>query len=242
MTAITDNLKKYFKSIEKLNPLTLDEEIDLATKAKNGDENALNKLIEHNLKIVVTIANKNKGRGIQIEDLIQQGNLGLYEAALRYDPTKGVRFSSFAATRILKSINHLIDTYGRIVRIPVNQEYERYKKIRDGKKVKNLSKVRLDNQIESKNSNKKEELINFILKIDADVDKSFDDEHNKKIIDSLLKTLNDRDKKIIKLYYGIDVESEMPTKDIAKNVGLTQVRVCQIINSTKNKFKKIINS
>ena len=74
----SESLDRYFKSIKNLDPLTKEEERDLARKAQAGSKAALNKLVQHNLKIVVTIANKNRGRGIDVDDLIQQGNIGLY--------------------------------------------------------------------------------------------------------------------------------------------------------------------
>ena len=132
----SESLDRYFKSIKDLNPLEKSEELELARKARAGDTRAFNKLITHNLKIVVTIANKNSNRGILVTDLIQQGNLGLIEAAKRFDPDNGVRFTSYAGTWILKFMNKLIDTCGRIVRIPVNKEIERFEAIKRGDKKK----------------------------------------------------------------------------------------------------------
>ena len=235
---ITDSLKNYFKDINKYEPLTLEEEQELAKRIKNGDSKALEKLIKHNLKIVIVIANKNRGRGIDVEDLIQQGNLGLYEAAIRYDGSKNVKFASFASTRILKMINQLIDQSGRIVRIPVNQEYERYLAIKRGEEVENISAVRIDEFAETKNSKRKEDVGSFILKTEADIDNKIEEEDVHYIVKKLLSSLKERDRKIIELYYGISSEKEVSTKDIAKQFGLTQVRVCQIINSAKLKFKK----
>ena len=137
----SNSIDKYFKSIRHLNPLTKEEESELATEIQKGCKKSLNKLIEHNLKIVVTIANKNMGRGIQVDDLIQQGNIGLLEAGLRFKPNSGIRFASFASTRILKLMNHLIDQCGRVVRIPVNQEYERYLSLKRGEEVENIKPV-----------------------------------------------------------------------------------------------------
>jgi len=105
----SDSLNRYFESIQDLNPLTREQEQELAVKIKEGCRASINTLVQHNLKIVVTIANRNVGRGILIDDLIQQGNIGLYEAALRFDPEHGVKFTSFARTRILKKMNELIE-------------------------------------------------------------------------------------------------------------------------------------
>ena len=234
----SESLERYFKSIKDLNPLLKEEELELAKKAQAGDRRSLNKLIEHNLKIVVTIANKNIGRGIEVDDLIQQGNLGLYDAALRFNPAANVRFATFAGTRVLKSMNKLIDTCGRIVRIPVNQEYKRYLSIKAGDDVENLNAIKIDDMISEDSERTKADA--GILSVGPTVEKIFEHEHFKITTTTLLETLKPRDKEIIKLYFGIDQEEAMPTKDIANEVGLTQIRVCQIINSTKKKLQSQI--
>lgn len=235
----SDSLEKYFKSIRNLNPLTKDEEIELAKKAQLGDRSAINKLVEHNLKIVVKIANKNIGRGIDVDDLIQQGNLGLYEAALRFDPSAGVRFASFAGTRVLKSMNSLIDTCGRAVRIPVNQEYKRYLAIKNGEEVENLNTVKLDDLVRGEESNSTI-ADTGILAVGASIDEEYEIEDLKVQSTSLLSCLKDRDREIIKLYFGIDQDEALSTSEIAEEVGLTQIRVCQIVKSAKEKMKKQI--
>ena len=227
-TTKSESLERYFKSIKDLNPLLKEEELALAVKAQKGDRRALNKLIEHNLKIVVTIANKNVGRGIEVDDLIQQGNLGLHDAALRFDPKANVRFATFAGTRVLKSMNQLIDTCGRIVRIPVNQEYKRYLAIKNGDDVENLNAVKIDDMVADDSDRTKADT--GILSVGPSVEETFNHEHFKVTTTSLLNTLKPRDRDIMKLYFGIDQEEAMPTKEIADEVGLTQIRVCQIIN------------
>lgn len=231
----SDSLDLYFKSIKDLDPLSKTEELDLARKIKKGNEAALHKLITHNLKIVVTIANKNRGRGIEVDDLIQEGNIGLHTAAFRFDPDVNVRFATFASTRILKSMNALIDTCGRIVRIPVNQEYQRYLAIRDGKEVKNINSIKIDDFISDESNTTKADMI---LSVDPTIDNDHDIEFFRKKVDSLLSKLKDRDVRIIKLYYGLGTGIEIPTKDIAKTVGLTQVRVCQILDAARKTLKR----
>ena len=233
----SESLTRYFKSIMDLNPLTKEVELELARKAIKGDTKSRDKLIKHNLKIVITIANKNIGRGILIDDLIQQGNIGLYEASLRFDPDQNVRFASFAGKRILKSINQLIDTCGRIVRIPVNQEYDRYLAKKAGKEVTNITPVKIDDFVR-RDENDGETKAGRILNVEPDVYVNFEQREFKDKIDKLLNTLSDRDRDIVKLYFGIDADEEVPTKDIAKEVGLTQIRVCQIIAASKKHLKK----
>ena len=238
-TQKSESLERYFKSIKNLNPLAKSEELELAKKAQAGDRRALNKLIEHNLKIVVTIANKNVGRGIDVDDLIQQGNLGLYNAAAKFDPEVGVRFATFAGTRILKMMNQLIDTCGRVVRIPVNQEYKRYLAIKNGEDVENLSSVKLDDFTQDDNGRSIADT--GIVATRPEIEQEFEMEDFRERTTSLLSNLESREREIVKLYFGIDKLDSMQTKDIAKEVGLTQIRVCQIINSAKKKLKASIS-
>lgn len=233
----TKSLSRYFSAIKDLNPLTKEEELQLGERAQAGDRSAINKLIEHNLKIVVKIANKNIGRGISVDDLIQQGNLGLYEAAIKYDPSVGVRFATFAGTRILKSMNSLIDTCGRAVRIPVNQEYKRYLAIKNGDDVENISSVELDKLIRDSD---KSIGTTGILATPSGIYEEYDKIDLKIRVTSALDVLSDRDREIIKMFYGIDREDSFSSSEIAAIVGLTQIRVCQIVKSAKDKMKNNI--
>lgn len=234
----SESLERYFKSIKNLDPLTKEEELELAAKIQEGSRAALNKLIEHNLKIVVTIANKNvvRDHNITVDDLIQQGNLGLYDAALRFKPDSGVRFASFAGMRVLKMMNALIDQCGRTVRIPVNQEYERYLKIKGGEEVENMSSVKLDDLMTTESDKTKAD--SSILAVYPEVEREFELEHFDVTVTSALSTLSERDQRIIKLRYGIGTESgeEMGTADIAEEIGISQVRVCQLIKEIKEKL------
>lgn len=238
----SESLNRYFKSIKNLNPLTKEEESELAVEIQKGNRAALNKLIEHNLKIVVTIANKNvvRDHNIPVDDLIQQGNLGLYEAALRFKPDSNVRFASFAGLRILKMMNSLIDQCGRVVRIPVNQEYERYLKIKNGEDVDNIGSIKLDDLTMSDSNKTKADT--GILAINPEIEREFELEHFDVTVSSMLKTLSERDQQIIKLRYGIGTDSgeEMSTSEIAEEIGISQVRVCQLLKDIKDKLASSI--
>tara|TARA_B100000287_G_scaffold294992_1_gene278307 strand:+ start:355 stop:1089 length:735 start_codon:yes stop_codon:yes gene_type:complete len=231
----SESLDRYFKSIKNLDPLTKAEEIDLARKAQAGSKAALNKLVQHNLKIVVTIANKNRGRGIDVDDLIQQGNIGLYEAVHRFDPDSNTRLASFASTRILKMMNELIDQCGRIVRLPVNQEYQRYLAIKNGEEVDNLNTVKMDDYMSSESTTTRAD---YITHVEPSINSDHDREFFRRKVNSLLSTLEDRDRTIIRLYYGLETGAEVPTKEIADRIGITQVRVCQILKAAKETLKE----
>ena len=225
----SNSIDKYFKSIRHLNPLTKEEESELATEIQKGCKKSLNKLIEHNLKIVVTIANKNMGRGIQVDDLIQQGNIGLLEAGVRFKPNSGIRFASFASTRILKLMNHLIDQCGRVVRIPVNQEYERYLSLKRGEEVENIKPVLLDDFIKGDQNKTMEDII--FLDIESDSGEDIN-------VETYMSILNDREREVINRTYGL-TDKRMTQKEIAEILGVSNVTISNIKKRAINKMKKL---
>jgi RNA polymerase primary sigma factor len=118
--AIDDPVKVYLKEIGRVPLLTPDEEIDLAVRIKNGDESAKKRLSEANLRLVVSIAKRYLGRGMQFLDLIQEGNLGLIKAVEKFDYTKGFKFSTYATWWIRQAITRAIADQARTIRIPVH--------------------------------------------------------------------------------------------------------------------------
>jgi len=115
-----DDVKAYLREISKFAPLTVDEEVELATKIMEGDLAAKKKFTEHNLKLVVSIAKRYIGRGLLFLDLIQEGNIGLINAVDKFDVTRGYKFSTMATWWIIQSITREIADKGRNIRIPVH--------------------------------------------------------------------------------------------------------------------------
>ena len=110
----------YFARIDKGKLLTHQEEIDLSKRVKRGDNAARKRLIEKNLKLVVSIAKKSRGRGLSFEDLIQEGNIGLMKAVEKFDPDRGFRFSTHATWWIRQAVHRAVDDTGRTIRVPVH--------------------------------------------------------------------------------------------------------------------------
>ena len=233
----SENLPKYFKTIQKLNPLTILEEKELAVKIQEGDAAALNRLVKHNLKIVVTIANRHIGQGVPIDDLIQEGNIGLFEAAQRFDPKSDARFITYASLWIRKRINEAVVAHGRIVRLPHNQEYDIYKAKMAGEETQNLSTVEIDAPVgEDGDTTIGDILLNTKSNIEFEIE--LDDVKYR--AHRVLSHLKERDRKIIKAYFGIDGDYEMSPDVIAERFDLTNVRVCQIVKSALTKMKEVI--
>src|SRR4028119_927041 len=113
-------LAKYLSHIGQGNLLTHQEEIDLSERAKSGDKKARQRLIEKNLRLVVSVAKKYRGYGLPFEDLIQEGNIGLMKAVEKYDPDRGFRFSTYATWWIRQAVQRAVADKGRTIRVPVH--------------------------------------------------------------------------------------------------------------------------
>jgi len=143
----SENLPKYFKTIQKNAPLSVAEEGQLVLAIQRGDTSATHALVKANLKFVVKVANRHLGQGVPIDDLIQEGNIGLLEAAQAFQPREGQRFINYAQLWIRKRINEAVAKTGRIVRLPHNQEYEIFKSTRKGNEIEAPTRVSIDKKI-----------------------------------------------------------------------------------------------
>ena len=204
-------LSTYFNDIQNIRRLTRREEQILSEKIQKGDEQALNKLVYHNLRFVVNIAKNYRNSNIPFADIISEGNLGLIRAAHKFDSTKGVKFISYAVWWIKNSINECIEKYNRDNETLSYDDYT-INKCTD-----------LDHKFEQINEDFEEKINNIQSRKDA--------------IESLMKCLYEREIKILTLFFGLNGGREMTLEEVGKEMCLTNERVRQIKDSALSKLK-----
>jgi RNA polymerase primary sigma factor len=228
----SQSLPTYFREMtEVAKPLSKEDERKLAIRIQAGDEAALHSLVQANLKFVVTLANKFIGMGLSIDDLIQEGNAGLIEAARRFTPDRDTKFITYAQFWIRKRLNLALCDLGRTVRLPVNQEYDIYKKRMAGESV-NLSNVQLDRPVGDDGDNTVGDLM-----LRQDFVDPFDAEDRAGLLEKLLACLKPADRQVVELFYGI-VGDGLSTKEVAAQVGRTPVEVNRALKVARAKMRK----
>lgn len=266
--SITDrqdaSLGLYFRDVSRVPLLTPEEEVELTTKVKNGDEKAKNKLIESNLRFVISVAKQYQNKGIPLVDLIQDGTLGLIEAASKFEPDKGYKFISYAVWWIRQSIIKAISDQCRTVRLPmsqivclnkINKASEKFEQL-NGRKPDSLeledeinidsSKINgtINSSIRSVSLENplKDDEVSCLLDIIADEDSEPTDTliNNKDLYDSIERILSKipyRDRDVLRMSYGIGIPS-MTNDEIANKFGIGTERVRQIQHSAINYIRK----
>lgn len=248
-------LSRYLEEIGNLEPLSPEEEIELAQRVRQGDRSALKKLTESNLRFVVSVAKDYQGQGLPLTDLIDEGNLGLIKAAERFDETRGFKFISYAVWWIRQSILQALAEHSRIVRLPLNRvgtiskitkeaeflekQYERTPRqdeIADDlqmepKEVSNA--IRISKRHHSLDAPFKDDDKNSLIDVIEDdgqipPDSELMTESLKQDVKDVLNTLKDREKEVIKMYFGIDREYALTLNEIGEEFNLTRERVRQI--------------
>lgn len=250
----SDSLDKYLQEIGHEELISVEEEVELAQRIRNGDRKALEKLTKANLRFVVSVAKQYQNQGLSLPDLINEGNVGLIKAAEKFDETRGFKFISYAVWWIRQSILQAIAEQSRIVRLPLNQvgsvnkinrmlnkfeqENERrpsideiadkvdipHDKIEEAMKVNNRH-VSVDAPFSDGDENC---LLDVLPNDDAPMaDKTLVLESLREEIKRALSTLNEREKNIIEAFFGIN-QTEMTLEEIGERYGLTRERVRQI--------------
>ena len=244
-------LNSYFKDLRKTTPLTHEEEINLSARIKNGDQEALNKLVVSNLRFVVTVAKQYQHQGLDLTDLIQCGNEGLIKAARLYDGTKGCKFISYAVWWIRQSIVGAIYKVSHTIKFSISHVIKQHKikKIISKLEAK-LGRTPTIEEI-ADNIELSESQINDIFLYDKDVvstddstgleditvgdtiygndypDEEIDKDSLTEEIGTIISRLGDREQDIIRMFFGISVK-ELTLEEIGEKFGTTAERIRQI--------------
>ncbi len=248
------SLDKYLQEIGKEDLITVEEEVELAQRIRKGDQKALEKLTRANLRFVVSVAKQYQNQGLSLPDLINEGNLGLIKAAEKFDETRGFKFISYAVWWIRQSILQALAEQSRIVRLPLNQvgslnkinkafsrfeqENERRpspeeladsldlpaEKVADTLRVSGRH-ISVDAPFVEGEDNS---LLDVLVNGDSPIaDRTLINESLSTEVERALSTLTERERDIIKLFFGINTQ-EMTLEEIGEKFGLTRERVRQI--------------
>ena len=263
---VEDSVKQYLKEIGKYPLLTVKQEQELAKKSKENDKYAAKKLAEHNLRLVVSIAKKYVGRGLNFLDLIQEGNLGLLKAVERFDVDKGYRFSTYATWWIRQAITRGISDSSRTIRLPVHisEKVNKYKKfvrdyednyehkpsdeeimayldvsIENLKEIKKASndKVSLETPIGEEDDS---QLGDFISDEDAiDPIEVLEENDLKERMKEVVDSLSAREQLVLYLRFGLDISLEELQELVAETYGIKDIdTINNIILSKQLHVKK----
>jgi RNA polymerase primary sigma factor len=261
----SQSLEKYLQEIGKVELISPEEEVKLATLIKQGDQRALDRLTRANLRFVVSVAKQYQNQGLSLPDLINEGNVGLIKAAQRFDETRGFKFISYAVWWIRQSILQALAEQSRIVRLPLNkvgltnriqkayslleQQYEREPSAEELAEMleMDLEEVSATLGISSRHvsmdsplsDGEENTLIDVLENPNADkTDADLDHRESLKTeIDRSLKALTERQKEVICYFFGIGVDHPMSLEDIGEKFSLTRERVRQIKDKAITKLK-----
>jgi RNA polymerase primary sigma factor len=220
-------LNRYLDEIGKEQLLTNEEERQLAERIAKGDSRALSKLVEANLKFVVTVARQYKGKGVAMEDLVSEGNIGLMKAAAKFDASKGVRFVNYAVVHIRQAIEKAIDQQGGLYQVPkdVKQDLARQQSI----------PLSVDAPLGHRTNMS---LLSVLVNKDAPLaDERVHSEAIEDAIEYALGTLDVRERRVVNAFFGIDQEHETMA-EIAEDMDLKRERVRQIRDKSVRKLRK----
>jgi RNA polymerase primary sigma factor len=261
----SQSLEKYLQEIGKVELIRPEEEVQLAIQIKEGCQKALDRLVKSNLRFVVSVAKQYQNQGLSLSDLINEGNLGLIKAALRFDETKGFKFISYAVWWIRQSILQALAEQSRIVRLPLNkvgltnkiskayqqleQEFEREPTAQElalfldmpiEEVIATMSvgfrHVSMDTPIADGEGGTLMDLMENTNASKTDEKlEHFESLHVE--IERSLKTLTDRQKAVLCFFFGIGVDHALSLEDIGSRFNLTRERVRQIKDKALNKLK-----
>lgn len=248
-------LDQYLRDVSRHELITPDREKELGARAQKGDEEAIQELARANLRFVISVAKKYQNRGVSLTDLIQEGNVGLVTAARKFDPEQGVKFISYAVWWIRQAILASLANHGRAVRVPLNRASDLARIFREKERLKqekgrepsteelaeatdltpelveslqtlNAAEIRLDAPIgDSEDSQLVER---FITEEAAEPELEVESRLLTEAITEALSTLEARDAKVLRLYFGLEGEREHTLEEIGNMLGVTRERIRQL--------------
>ena len=254
VTARTRTVEDYLRDLGKLEMISPEEETELAGRIKAGDEEAFRRLVEANLRFVVSVAKQYQNRGLDLTDLINEGNLGLMKAARKFDPTRGFKFISYAVWWIRQQILQALSDQGRLIRLPLNQvgvlnkigrarmeflqENEREPSDEELSELLDINPEKLGESMMSEakslsldfplGEDQSESLIDILPNNDSpSADKELEKESLRNDILSVMGVLNERERRVLSLCFGLGCQA-MTLEEIGENLDLTRERVRQL--------------
>ena len=263
-----DSVRLYLREIGKIPLLSSDEEMELARRIIEGDKKAKDKMAEANMRLVVSIAKRYSGRGLDFLDLIQEGNTGLLRAVEKFDPDKGFKFSTYATWWIRQAITRAIADQARTIRIPVHMVETINKLLRTQRRM--TQELNREPTIEelSKELDMEPEKIEYVIKIkqdisslDASVGRDGEDDESalqdfivdedtvspedsatsqllKEQVQDMLSSLSDREQKIVRMRFGLDNGKNHTLEEVGQEFAVTRERIRQIEAKALAKLRK----
>jgi RNA polymerase primary sigma factor len=262
----TASLDKYLQEIGRVDMVNAQEEVELARKIRDGDEIALNRLVKANLRFVVSVSKQYQNQGLSLPDLINEGNVGLIKAALRFDETRGFKFISYAVWWIRQSILQALAEQARVVRLPLNkigsiQKVNRAYATLEQKFERPPSALELADALELTEADVKQAMSSMGRHISMDAPLVENDNSSSSLYDVLntnefhnpdrdlikesladeigrsLSTLTNRESDIVKLYFGLEKKQALSLEEIGELFDLTRERVRQIKEKAIRRMK-----
>ena len=254
VTARTQTVDNYLRDLGKLEMVTPEDETELAVRIQAGDDAAFKRLVEANLRFVVSVAKQYQNRGLDLSDLVSEGNIGLMKAALKFDPTRGFKFISYAVWWIRQQILQALSDQGRLIRLPLNQvgilnkvgrarmeflqENEREPTDEELAGLVDIDPSKLSDSILNDNrslsldfplgEDQTESLIDILPDTSAPgADEELEKESLRKDIEMVMAVLNAREREVLRLSFGIGCQAQS-LEEIGENMDLTRERVRQL--------------
>jgi RNA polymerase primary sigma factor len=260
-----DSLNSYIREIAKFQPLAPEEEKELGRRIQAGDQEALNRLVEANLRFVVSYAKRYRGMGLAFLDLIHEGNLGLIEAAKRFDPERGVKFISYAVWWVRQAIFHTLSEHARVFRLPqklsgqvsrvgharerLAAELERPPTVAEVAKETDLSDAEVEELLRVSGDG-----ISLSTAVGEDGGLELGDTLEQesvpavelelirssfeKQIQAIVAELDEKERDVIRMRFGLDGEEPRTLQEIGETLGLSRERIRQIESKAKEKLRR----